>query len=85
MRRDDLTREQAALWLADVLQQHFGVSHERIVAGTDLYRDLDLDSIDAADIVLQFNQNFGRRVDVRSFRAVRTIEQALDVLYPPQS
>lgn len=85
MRRDDLTREQAASWLVEFLHQHFGVPHDRIGVGTDLYRDLDLDSIDAADIVVQFNQNFGRRIDVRSFRAVRTIAQALDVLYPSQN
>ena len=50
-------------------------------SAADLALDLDLDSIDAADIVLQFNQNFGRKIDVRSFRSVRTIEDALAALF----
>jgi acyl carrier protein len=81
MRRDALTRDQAELWLAEFLHDYFGVARERIHRGADIYSDLDLDSIDAADIVLQFNQTFGRKVDVRSFKTVRTIGDALEALY----
>lgn len=81
MRRDALTRDEAAEWLAEFLHAYFGVERERIVPGADLAADLDLDSIDAADIVLQFNQAFGRKVDVRSFRSVRTVGDALAALF----
>lgn len=81
MRRDALTREQAEQWLAEFLHTHFGIERSRITRQADLYSDLDLDSIDAADIVLRFNQTFGRKVDVRAFKAVRTIGDALDALY----
>lgn len=81
MRRDHLTREEAEQWLAEFLHQYFGVERARIHRGADIYDDLDLDSIDAADIVLQFNQTFGRKVDVRSFKTVRTIGDALEALY----
>ena len=81
MRRDPLTRDQAELWLAEFVHEYFGVERARIAPGADLYTDLDLDSIDAADIVLHFNQTFGRKVDVRSFRSVRTVGDALGVLF----
>lgn len=81
MRRDALTRDEAAQWLAEFLHGYFGVERTRIVPGADLAADLDLDSIDAADIVLQFNQAFGRKVDVRTFRSVRTVEDALAALF----
>jgi acyl carrier protein len=80
MKREQPTRVQAATWLSGFLQQHFELAPERIRADADIYRDLDLDSIDAADIVLKFNETFGRSVDIRAFREVRTIAQALDVL-----
>jgi len=81
MRRDPLTRDEAWQWLAEFLHSYFGVTRERIVPHADLAADLDLDSIDAADIVLQFNQAFGRKVDVRTFRSVHTIEDALAALF----
>jgi acyl carrier protein len=81
MRRDPLTRDEAEQWLVEFLHTYFGVERARIVPAADLARDLDLDSIDAADIVLQFNQAFGRKVDVRGFRSVRTIEDALAALF----
>lgn len=81
MRRDALTRDEAAAWLAEFLHGYFGVDRARIVPEADLAKDLDLDSIDAADIVLQFNQAFGRKVDVRTFKHVRTVQDALVALF----
>ena len=56
MRRDPLTRDEAEQWLTEFLHSYFGVARARIVPGANLAADLDLDSIDAADIVLQFNR-----------------------------
>ncbi|HUL65062.1 MAG TPA: acyl carrier protein [Burkholderiaceae bacterium] len=81
MRRDPLTRDEVEQWLGEFMHVYFAVDRERIVPEADLAVDLDLDSIDAADIVLQFNQAFGRKVDVRSFRSVRTIGDALAALF----
>jgi acyl carrier protein len=81
MRRDPLTRHEAEQWLTEFLHRYFGVERARLVPDADLGADLDLDSIDAADIVLQFNQAFGRKVDVRTFRSVRTIEDAVAALF----
>ena len=80
MRREQIDREQARAWLASFMQQHFEIPAHRIHPEVDIYADLDLDSIDAADIVLKFNETFGRGVDIRAFRHVRTLAQALDVL-----
>jgi acyl carrier protein len=80
VRRDHLTREQAEQWLAEFLHEYFGIERARIRREADIYSDLDLDSIDAADIVLKFNQTFGAKVDVRMFKTVRTIGDALDAL-----
>jgi acyl carrier protein len=51
-----------------------------VVPSADLYQDLDLDSIDAAEIVMKFNDAFDRNVDAREFRHVRTLAQAIDLL-----
>jgi acyl carrier protein len=68
------------LWLRDFLQREFAIAADRLVLSADLYHDLDLDSIDAAEIVMKFNDAFDRNVDAREFRRVRTLTQAIDLL-----
>jgi acyl carrier protein len=68
------------LWLRDFLQREFAIAVDRLVLSADLYQDLDLDSIDAAEIVMKFNDAFDRNVDAREFRHVRTLTQAIDLL-----
>jgi acyl carrier protein len=72
-------RDRAELWLCDFLSREFAIGADRLVPDADLYQDLDLDSIDAAEIVLSFNDAFNRDVDAREFRRVRTLAQALDL------
>ncbi len=72
--------DRVELWLRDFLQREFAIGADRLVPSADLYQDLDLDSIDAAEIVMKFNDAFDRDVDAREFRRVRTLSQALDLL-----
>ena len=72
--------DRVELWLRDFLQSEFAIGADRLVPGADLYQDLDLDSIDAAEIIMKFNDTFDRHVDAREFRQVRTLSQALDLL-----
>ena len=75
-----LAPDRVELWLYDFLQREFAIGADRLVPGADLYQDLDLDSIDAAEIIMKFNDAFDRNVDAREFRRVRTLSQALDLL-----
>jgi acyl carrier protein len=89
MKRDDFTlaglqspscsgpRDRAELWLRDFLHHEFAIDADKLIADADLYQHVDLDSIDAAEIVLKFNDAFDRDVDARQFRRVRTLAQAL--------
>ena len=71
--------DRAELWLRDFLRREFAIDPDRLVPNADLYLDLDLDSIDAAEIVMRFNDAFQCNVDAREFRRVRTLAQALDL------
>ncbi len=73
--------EQVTAWLRGFLQQEFAIAGDRLRLDVDLYQDLDLDSIDAAEIVLRFNDAFDRDIDIREFRRVRTLAQAIDLLH----
>jgi acyl carrier protein len=68
------------VWLREFLQREFAIAADRLLLSADIYQDLDLDSIDAAEIVMKFNDAFDRNVDAREFRRVRTLAQAIDLL-----
>lgn len=42
-----------------------------------LYEDLDIDSIDAVDLVVELKQFTGRRINPEDFKAVRTIDDVV--------
>lgn len=76
----NISRERAEDWLRAFLRHEFALTDAALAPDADLYQDLDLDSIDAAEIVLRFNDAFNRDVDAREFRRVRTLAQAIDLL-----
>jgi acyl carrier protein len=59
--------------LQELLADKFEVDPSRITPEADLYRDLDLDSIDAVDLVIKLQEMTGKRIKPEEFRSVRTI------------
>ncbi len=62
------------------LKDAFGIPAERLKADADLYRDLDIDSIDAIDLLVKMQKLLGRRIRPEDFRSVRTVSDVVDVL-----
>jgi acyl carrier protein len=61
---DEIRRELMAL---------FGLRPEQVKADARLREDLDLDSIDAVDLVIKLQEMTGKRIKPDEFRSVRTI------------
>jgi acyl carrier protein len=59
--------------LRELLADKFEVDPARITLEADLYHDLDLDSIDAVDLVIKLQEMTGKRITPEQFRGVRTI------------
>jgi acyl carrier protein len=56
-----------------VLVQLFELDPGRIVPEARLYDDLDIDSLDAIDLILELKQLTGRKVQPEQFKHVRTV------------
>ena len=59
--------------IRDILVAEFEIDPARLAPGTDLFADLDLDSIDAVDLVVRLQQETGKKVDPADFRQIRTL------------
>lgn len=56
----------------------FELSPEQIKPESELFEELDLDSIDAVDLVVHLQKKIGKKVDPETFKAVRTVQDVVD-------
>ena len=57
----------------DILVNDFEVDPAELTLETNLFTDLDLDSIDAIDLTVRLQQETGRKVNPEDFRSIRTL------------
>ena len=62
------------------LEEMFEVPRDKITLDARLYEDLDLDSIDAVDLVVKLQEHTGRRIKPDAFKSVRTVEDVIDCI-----
>ena len=67
--------------LKNVLEELFEVEPDNVVAESHLYDDLELDSIDAVDLVIKLKEITGKMVNPEDFKSVRTVGDVVDVVH----
>ncbi|USD38999.1 MULTISPECIES: acyl carrier protein [Ferrimonas] len=73
-------REELFAELSAILVEEFEIEAADITAEASLYEDLDLDSIDAVDLVIKLQQTTGVKIQPEEFKAVRSVNDVLDAL-----
>lgn len=59
--------------LKNVLADTFEVDAAKVTLSSNLFEDLDLDSIDAVDLAIKLQEMTGKRVQPQEFKSIRTI------------
>lgn len=78
MDRDEMYRE-----IRDVLVNQFEIDDALVTPEANLYEELDIDSIDAVDLLVRLREVSGQRISPEDFQQVRTINDVLDKLCNP--
>ncbi|MDR1818410.1 MAG: acyl carrier protein [Puniceicoccales bacterium] len=74
-------KAQILIQIQGHLQQLFDVPPEKVTLATHLYTDLQLDSIDAVDLVVQLQRATGRKIKPEDFKSVRTVGDIVDAVH----
>jgi acyl carrier protein len=74
------SRDEIFEYLRDVLVELFELKPEQIVPEANLYTELDIDSIDAVDLILRLKELTGRKIQPQQFRHVRTVNDIVDAI-----
>lgn len=65
--------EQILEKLKTILAESFEIDPERVQVETNLFDELDLDSIDAVDLAIKLQELTGKRIKPEDFNSVRTV------------
>jgi acyl carrier protein len=76
-----VTKEALYAQCVEVLHETFGIAKEKVRPEAKLYEDLDIDSIDAIDLLVRLKPVVGRRMQPEAFKAVRTVQDVVDALH----
>jgi len=77
-----MTREDILHKLQDILSEEFEIEKDAIVPEAKLYNDLELDSIDAVDLLVKMKGFIPGKIDPESFKKAVTIQDVVELLYP---
>ena len=75
-----MSREQIFGSVRDMMVETFELELDRITLDARLYEDLDLDSIDALDMVVKLQEIIHRRVDETELRSLRTVGDVVEMV-----
>ena len=67
--------------LRATLVELFELDPARITSSARLYEDLEIDSIDAIDLMDRLRRQTGRKIDSERFRSVRTVSDLVDTIH----
>ena len=73
-----ISKENIESQLQHYLVTMFEVSPEKITRDARLFEDLDLDSIDAVDLIVKLQDLTGRKFKPEEFKSVRTVGDLID-------
>lgn len=73
-------REEIFQTLAGILEEMFEADPSAITLESRLYEDLDIDSIDAIDMVVRVKEITGKRVKPEDFKSVRTVGDVVEAI-----
>ena len=77
---NDMSRDELFVWIADLLAEMFELDRDALTPASNLYTDLDIDSIDAVDLAVKLKQMTGKRLQPEVFKTIRTIDDVVNAL-----
>lgn len=67
--------------VSGILQDLFEVEASAVEPSANLYEDLDIDSIDAVDLVVELKKLTGKKIQPEDFKSVRTVQHVVDEVH----
>lgn len=80
MRSGLSSRGEIQATLTGILVEMFELEPADVTPDAALYDDLDIDSIDAVDLIVRLKEITGQKVDPEDFKEIRTVTDVVDAI-----
>jgi acyl carrier protein len=77
-----MTREDIFQKMRTILVDEFEIEKDAVTFEAKLYGDLELDSIDAVDLLVKMKEFVPGKIDPELFKKAVTVQDVVDILYP---
>lgn len=75
------SKEEIFNELRKIIHKLFEIDQQQIQLETKFHEDLDLDSIDAVDLIVHLQSFANRKFSPQEFKSVRTIADVVEIIY----
>jgi acyl carrier protein len=75
------TQEEILSTLQQLMSEMFELMPEDIVLNANLSQDLDIDSIDAVDLMVRLRDITGKRMNPEDFKNAHTIQDVVETIH----
>lgn len=76
----EYTNEEIFNKIVEILVNDFELKKEDISLSSNLFEDLDFDSIDAVDFAVRLQQFTSKKVSPEEFKKIRTVEDVINTI-----
>ena len=77
---NNMSHDELYAWVVELLAEMFELDKAALSLDSNLYADLDIDSIDAVDLAVKLKQLTGKRLQPEVFKTIRTIGDVVNAL-----
>jgi len=77
-----MTKDEVYAKLKEVLVNDFDIEESDITPEANIVTDLDLDSIDAVEMIVKMKPYLNGKVEPDAFKSVKNLGDVVDVLVP---
>lgn len=75
-----MSRDEIHAWVINTLHEMFEIDKAAITPQSNLFTDLDIDSIDAVDLAVKLKDLTGKRLSPEIFKTVRTVDDVVNAV-----
>ena len=74
------SQEEIYQKIVSILEELFEIDGQQVSLQARLYEDLDLDSIDAVDLIIELKNITGKKIQPDDFKSVSTVQDVVEAV-----